>query len=120
MSKVRVYKLVKRFLNGCENVENDECPGRLSKSTADDYVKKVKKMIMDNRRITIREIVDDVDILIGLCHAFYADVFGCETCGSKIRSKIFEFRTKTVSSRICSGVTKRSKQRSKTAKIYHN
>lgn len=74
MSNLRTYKWVKRFLDCCENIEDDKCPARLSTSTVDDYVEKVKNMIMDNRRITIREILDDVGILIGLCHAICTDV----------------------------------------------
>ena len=31
-------------------------------------------MILDNRRITIREVADDVDVSFGLCQAIFANV----------------------------------------------
>ena len=40
-------------------------PGRPSRSTTDEHIEAVKKMILYNLRITIREIADDVGILFG-------------------------------------------------------
>jgi len=63
ISKIRVYEWYKRFQNGRKNVENDERPGRLSTSTTDENVEKVKKIIMNDSQITIKEIADDVGII---------------------------------------------------------
>lgn len=60
MSKTRVYEWYKRFQDGREDVADDERPGRPSTSTTDENVEKVKAMIMNDRRITIREVADDV------------------------------------------------------------
>ena len=68
MSKTRVYEWYKRFRDGREDVEDDERPGRPSTSTTDENVKKVKEMVMNDRRITIRQVADDVGISIGSCH----------------------------------------------------
>ena len=38
---------------------------RPSASTTDEIIKAMKKMILDNRRITIREVADDVGISFG-------------------------------------------------------
>ena len=62
MSKTRVYEWYKRFQDGREDVEDDERPGRPSTSQTDENVEKVKEMIMNDRRITIRELADDVGI----------------------------------------------------------
>ena len=35
----------------------------------------MKKIILDNRRITIRQVTDDVDISFGSCQAIFTDVF---------------------------------------------
>lgn len=56
MSKTRVYEWYKRFQDGREDVADDERPGRPSTSTTDENVEKVKAMIMNDRRITIREV----------------------------------------------------------------
>lgn len=94
MSKVRIYKWIKRFLDSCENVEDDECPGRLSTLTADDYVEKVKKTIMDNLRIIIRDIVDDVGILIGLFYAICTDILSIKRVEVKFVPKLLNFEQK--------------------------
>ena len=68
MSKTTVYECYKRFQDGREDVEDDEPRGRPSTSTTDENVEKVKEMVMNDRRITIREVADDVGISIGSCH----------------------------------------------------
>ena len=67
MSKTRVYEWYKRFQEGREEVEDDERPGRPSTSTTDENVEKVKEMIMNDRRITIREVANEVGISTSLC-----------------------------------------------------
>ena len=68
MSKTRVYEWYKCFQDGREDIEDDERPGRPSTSTTDENVEKVKEMVMNDLRITIREVADDVGISIGSCH----------------------------------------------------
>lgn len=65
ISKTRVYEWYKRFQEGREDVEDDERPGRPSTSISDENVEKVKEIIMNDRRITIREVAEDVGISIG-------------------------------------------------------
>ena len=43
-------------------------------STWDENIEAVKKLILDNHRITIREIADDVGISFGYCQASFMDV----------------------------------------------
>ena len=73
MSKTRVFEWYKRFKEGRED---DNSTGRPSTSTTDDNVEQVKKMILENRRITIREVADDVGISFGSCQAIFSDVLG--------------------------------------------
>ena len=47
----------------------------------------VKKMILDNRRITTREVADDVGISFGLCQAICTDVLDMKRAAAKIVSK---------------------------------
>ena len=49
------------------------------------------KIIMENRRITIREVAEDIGISVGSCHAIFSEMFGQKVCGSEVRSKIAEF-----------------------------
>ena len=45
---------------------------------------KVKEMVMNDRRITIREVVDDVGISIGSCHEIFSNVLGMKRVAAKL------------------------------------
>ena len=72
-----------RFKKGQEDVNDDARPGCPSTSTIEENVKAVKKKILDNGRITIREVADDAGISFGC--------FRHETCGSEDCFKITTF-----------------------------
>ena len=59
-----------------EDVIDDARPGRLSTSTADENIEAVKKMVLDNRLITIREVANSVGISFSLCRANFTDLWG--------------------------------------------
>ena len=94
MSKTRVYEWYKRFKEGREDVEDDDRPGRPSTSITDDNVEQVKKMILENRRITIREVADDVGISFGSCQAIFSDVLGMKRVAAKFVPKLLNFDQK--------------------------
>ena len=56
-----------QFKEGREDVNDDARPGRPIASTTDENIKAVKKMMLDNRRISIRKVADDVGVSFGLC-----------------------------------------------------
>ena len=58
--------------------------GRPCTSTADENNEAVKKMILNNRRITIREIGGGVGISFGSCKAIFWVVFGMKRAAAKI------------------------------------
>lgn len=94
MNKTSVYKY-KRFQEGREDVEDDERP---STSTIDDNIEKIKKMIIDNRRITIREIAD-VGISFGSCQAIFSNVLGMKRVAAKFVPKLLNILTKNCAKR---------------------
>ena len=51
-------------------------------------------MILDNRRITIIEIADDVGISFGSCQAIFTDVLGIKRAAAKIVPKLLNFEQK--------------------------
>ena len=60
-----VYKWFERFRNGCESVDDEERSGRPSTSKTHENVERVSEMIRSNRRLTIREIAEDLYISYG-------------------------------------------------------
>ena len=51
-------------------------------------------MILENRRITIREVVDDVGISFGSCQAILTDVLDMKRAAAKIILKLLNFYQK--------------------------
>ena len=54
----------------------------------------MKKIILDNRRNTIREVADDVGISFGSCWAIYTNVLGMKRAAAKIVQKLLNFEQK--------------------------
>ena len=90
MSKTRAYEWYTRFQDGRGDVEGDERP---STSTNDNNVEKVKEMVMNDRRITITEVDDDV-ISIGSCHEIFSNVLGMKRVAAKFVPKLLNFEQK--------------------------
>lgn len=56
----------KRIQDGHKDVKDDEYSRRSCISITVNKVEKMKKLIMDDRRITIGHVVDNVDTSVGL------------------------------------------------------
>ena len=54
----------------------------------------LKKLILVNRRIIIKEVTDDVSILFGSCQVTFTDVFGMKRAKAKIVPKLLDFEQK--------------------------
>ena len=76
MIRTQVQFWYNRFREGREDVNGHARSGRPSTLTTDKNIEAVKKMILDNRRISIREFADDVGISFGSCQAIFTDVLG--------------------------------------------
>ena len=73
ISRTQIQLWYNRFKEGREDVNDNARPARSNKSTTQENIEAVKKMILDNRRITIREIADDDGISFGSCKAIFTD-----------------------------------------------
>ena len=85
MSRIQVQLRYNRFKEGRENVE--KMPGRPNTSTTVENIEAVKKMILDNRWITFREVADDVGISFGSIQVISTDVLGNKRAAAKIIPK---------------------------------
>ena len=66
-------------------------PGRLCKSTTDENIEAVKKIIFNNGRITTRVTADDVAISFGLRQAIFMDVVGMKYAAANIVPELLHF-----------------------------
>ena len=81
-----------RFKEGREYVNDDARPGHPNTSTTDEKIEAVKKIILNNRRITIREVADNVGIPFGSCQAIFTDVLGMKRTATEIVPKLHRRR----------------------------
>ena len=65
------------------SVGEDPRPGRPSTSTNDDSVERVLAVIRGNRRLTVREVADEVGIIIGSCHQIFIEKYQMRRISAK-------------------------------------
>ncbi|UYV64164.1 hypothetical protein LAZ67_2006834 [Cordylochernes scorpioides] len=87
LDRSNVYRWYKIFSEGREDV-NDERAGRPSTSTTEEKINEVEKMILANRRITVREVAEDLNISIGSCHSIFINDLGMRRVATKFVSKL--------------------------------
>ncbi|UYV85141.1 hypothetical protein LAZ67_X004711 [Cordylochernes scorpioides] len=97
LDQSNVYRWYKMFSEGREDVNDEERAGRPSTSTTDEKINEVEKMILANRRITVREVAEDLNISIGSCHSNFINDLGMRRVRREIRTKIAQLRPKTAS-----------------------
>ena len=68
-----------RFKEDLEDFNDSARPGRLGTSSTT-----VKKMILNNRRITIRRVSDDFGISFDLCQGIFTDALGIKSAIARI------------------------------------
>ena len=62
MKKTAVYKWVRRFSEGRENVSDGERSGRPATSRTEENIAEVRQIVRENRRLTVRSIAEQVNI----------------------------------------------------------
>ncbi|UYV61504.1 hypothetical protein LAZ67_1005082 [Cordylochernes scorpioides] len=88
LDRSNVYRWYKMFSEGREDVNDEERAGRPSTSTTDKKVNEVEKMILANRRITVREVDEDLNISIGSCHSIFINDLGMRRVAAKFVPKL--------------------------------
>jgi len=62
LNKITVYKWVKHFSEGRESVTDEERSGRPETSRTEENIAKVRQIIRENRRLTVRSVAEQVNI----------------------------------------------------------
>ncbi|UYV67517.1 hypothetical protein LAZ67_5001062 [Cordylochernes scorpioides] len=88
LDRSNVYRCYKMFSEGREDVNDEERAGRPSTSTTDEKINEVEKIILANRRITVREVAEDLNISIGSCHSIFINDLGMRRVAAKFVPKL--------------------------------
>ena len=73
LSRTKCHEWYQRFKLGSTSIEDDPKSGRPSTSMDDDHVEKMLAMIRQNRRLTVREVAEEVGICKSSCHLILTD-----------------------------------------------
>jgi len=73
LSRTQSYECYQRFKSGRTSIEDYPTSGRPSSSTGDDHIEKVRSVIRENRRLTIREVSEEVGICKSSCHTILTE-----------------------------------------------
>ena len=84
MTRTQVQLRYNRFKEGREYVNDDTRPGNLRALTNDINIEAVKRMILNKRRMTIREVANYVGLSFGSCQAIFTDVLNMKHAAGKI------------------------------------
>ncbi|UYV64811.1 K02A2.6-like [Cordylochernes scorpioides] len=88
LDRCNVYRWYKMFSEGREDVNDEERAGRPSTTTTDEKINEVENMILANRRIKVREVAEDLNILIGSCHSIFINDLGMRRVAAKFVPKL--------------------------------
>ncbi|UYV71358.1 hypothetical protein LAZ67_8002744 [Cordylochernes scorpioides] len=88
LDRSNVYRWYKMFSEGREDVNDEARAGRPSTSTTDEKINEVEKMILAIRRITVREVAEDLNIPIGSCHSIFINDLGMRRVAAKFVPKL--------------------------------
>ncbi|UYV73503.1 hypothetical protein LAZ67_10003842 [Cordylochernes scorpioides] len=88
LDRSNVYRWYKMFSEAREDVNDEVLAGRPSTSTTDEKINEVEKMILANRRITVREVAEDLNISIGSCHSIFINDLGMRRVATKFVPKL--------------------------------
>ena len=88
MSRRQCYEWFKLFKEGRISVGEDPRPGRRSTSTDDDHVERFRAVINGNRRLTVREVADEVGISVGSFHQILTEKLQMRRVSAKFTFRV--------------------------------
>ena len=94
MSRTRVFKWHKRFVEGREDVEDDPKSGRPCTSTTDTNIEKVRQLFRSDRRLTIRVIANELGMDKEMVRTILVDTLGMRKVCAKMVPRLLTEKQK--------------------------
>ena len=88
MSRTQCFEWYSRFKTRRTSIDGDSRSGRLSTSTDDVHIDTVLHLILQNRRLTIREIAEDVGISFVSCQAILTEKLNMHRVAAKFVPRV--------------------------------
>ena len=84
MSRTRVFEWHKRFVESREDMEDGPKSGRPYTSTTDTNIEKVRQLVCSDHSLTIRVIVNEVEMDKEMAHTILVDTLGMRKVCAKM------------------------------------
>ena len=87
LSRTQVFKWHKALSEGREVIENLPHASRPSTSVKDDNIEKLKKIVLENRLVGIREVAETLNFSYGLTQQDVVHILGMERVAARLVGK---------------------------------
>jgi histone-lysine N-methyltransferase SETMAR len=94
MGVTQIKEWYNRFKNDRTSVDSDQRTDRPSTSRNPDVINKVRSLIMEDHRLTVQEIANDIVISDGSAHAILTDDLGMRRVAAKFVPKLLSCEQK--------------------------
>ena len=94
MSITQIKEWYNRFKDGRTSVESESRSGRPSTSRNDEVIDQVQTLVMQDRRVTIRELAEEMGISIGSAHSILREDLAMRRVSSKFVPKLLTMEQK--------------------------
>ena len=94
MSITQIKEWYNRFKDGRVSVESESRSGRPSTSRNDEVIEQVRTLVMQDRRVTIQEIVDQIEISFGSVQSILKEDLGLRRVSAKFVPKLLTMEQK--------------------------
>ncbi|XP_023215894.1 putative uncharacterized protein FLJ37770 [Centruroides sculpturatus] len=75
------------FMESSEHVKDEPCSGRPFTSTDEQHVAQIRDLVLNDRRMTIKDIIEHVPVSFGSCQAILKDHLGLQLIASRVIQK---------------------------------
>ncbi|XP_037930546.1 protein GVQW3-like [Teleopsis dalmanni] len=101
MSRTQAYEWYKPFKEVREVIEDLPRSGRPSTSNTEENVTKINKIMLEDRRMTERDIARDLNISNGSVHHILHDILGMRRVAARLVPKHLDFLQKEYRKNVC-------------------
>ena len=88
LSRAQVFQWHARFKTGCTSVDDDKRTGRPTSCTTPETVARIQELIRQDRRRTIRDIVEEVEVGYGTCQRVLTEELGMHRFAARFVPRI--------------------------------
>jgi len=101
LSRAQVFQWYARFKTGRTSVDDDEPTERPTSCTTPETVARIQELIRQDRRLTIRDIAEGVEVGYGTCQLVLTEELGMHRVGAKFVPRILTADQKQQRVNVC-------------------